>query len=137
MTEDDIRRIVREELEVVFPDEPQEGVLWPILNSLSLILRKLNEAPQTRTRGTTKAQREEGPLYVAVKEFLEKEKGTWFRPGEIVSKARDTIGKAGPQPVGMVLRRMVGEGIVDVKELPAGQDGYTPKAYRLHTEETG
>jgi hypothetical protein len=131
MTEDDVRRIIKEELEVVFPDEPEGGVLWPILNSLSLILKKLDEAPQTRTRSTTKAQREEGPLYTAVKEFLEKEKGTWFRPGEIVSRSKGTLGKAGPQPVGMVLRRMAGEGIVDVKALPTGQDGYTPKAYRL------
>lgn len=119
-----VQEIVREELGI-FGDAIAEGMRDPILEAIS----KLQHArPGT---GEKKAQKKRSDFYHAVLAYLQAHRGEYLRPGDI---AKSGLG-VGPQPVGMVLRGMESEGIVQVRDLPPNEAGWVAREYCLPAEE--
>lgn len=88
------------------------------------VLATLLEEGKARKQG----KKAESPLYRDVLAFLQEHNDEWFRPGQIV-KTGVTAG-VGPQPVGMILKRMVRENLVESRELIPDGTGYVATEYR-------
>jgi hypothetical protein len=127
MDEDRIREIIREELDtfaVRIGRGMKDVLLIPIMEKLNDLQERLTQVGPAKAKFREKAKT---PLYSAILTFLQEHPGESVRPGEI---AKSGVG-AGPQPIGMVLKRMANEGVVDVESLPPDYTGYVAKKYRL------